>query len=63
MSAFFKSHGRIYRKNRKKVYRLDEHTDSVVSVTFSSDGRHFLSASKDRTARLWRLPDPPPRKK
>lgn len=32
---------------------LAGHTDSVVSAVFRPDGKHALTASSDRTARLW----------
>jgi WD40 repeat protein len=35
--------------------RFTGHTDAVLSVAFSPDGRTFLSGSKDGTARLWDL--------
>jgi WD40 repeat protein len=35
------------------VRTLTGHTDSVASCVFSSDGRQALSASADRTLRLW----------
>jgi WD40 repeat protein len=37
----------------KRVRALDAHTDSVVSATFSGDGRKVLTASLDGTVRLW----------
>ncbi len=33
----------------------DEHTDAVLSVTFSPDGRTLLTSSADKTARLWNV--------
>ena len=32
---------------------LQGHTSSVVSVVFSSDGRHIVSGSSDQTIRVW----------
>ena len=32
---------------------LQGHTDSVLSVTFSSDGRNIVSGSWDKTIRVW----------
>jgi len=32
---------------------LSEHTDAVVSVTFSSDGTSLVSGSDDKTVKLW----------
>jgi len=35
------------------VKTLDGHTDAVLSVVFSRDGKRLLSSSYDKTARLW----------
>jgi WD40 repeat protein len=37
--------------------KLRGHTSTIYSVVFSRDGRRLLSASDDRTARLWNLDD------
>jgi WD domain, G-beta repeat len=42
----------------KEVHRFTGHTQPVKSVVFSPDGKLALSGSEDRTARVWRLPDP-----
>src|SRR5438067_6436746 len=34
---------------------LEGHTDRVLSVAFSSDGKRALSGSQDRTVRLWNV--------
>lgn len=40
---------------------LEEHTDEVWHLQFSHDGGWLASASKDGTARIWRVdPAPPP---
>ena len=32
---------------------FEGHTDSVMSVAFSQDGKHIVSGSWDRTIRVW----------
>jgi uncharacterized protein (TIGR03067 family) len=44
----------------KQLLSFGGHTDVVVYVAMSRDGRYALSGSIDGTFRLWRLPDPPP---
>ena len=34
---------------------LKGHNDSILSATFSSDGQHILTASRDKTARVWTI--------
>jgi eukaryotic-like serine/threonine-protein kinase len=36
-----------------QVLAITEHTDTVRSVAFSPDGHHIVSASLDKTARIW----------
>jgi WD40 repeat protein len=42
-------------KEGKEEGRLEGHTDAVISVVFSADGKRALSGSDDRTMRLWDL--------
>jgi WD40 repeat protein/tRNA A-37 threonylcarbamoyl transferase component Bud32 len=42
-------------RNTKPLRRITTHLDSVESVTFTPDGRRFVTASLDRTARIWDL--------
>jgi WD40 repeat protein len=39
----------------KRLYSLGGHEDVVFSVEFSPDSKTVLSASADRTARLWNI--------
>jgi WD40 repeat protein len=40
----------------QELYRYDGHGDIVLGVACTPDGRQALSASYDRTVRVWRLP-------
>jgi WD40 repeat protein len=40
----------------QRLQEFTGHDDSVFGVDFSPKGTHILSASKDKTLRLWRLP-------
>jgi len=39
----------------RELRQLAGHTDAIVGVAISPDGRYILSGSLDRTARLWNL--------
>jgi WD40 repeat protein len=39
----------------QELQRFDGHTDVVMGVAVSQDGRFALSGSADRTVRIWRL--------
>ncbi|MBD2775387.1 eIF2A-related protein [Iningainema tapete] len=51
----------VTRTWRQKVYniqehkRLEGHKASIISVSFSPDGKTIATASKDKTAKLWSL--------
>jgi WD40 repeat protein len=37
----------------QELRRYIGHTDAVTAVAFAPDGKHILTGSADRTARLW----------
>ena len=44
--------------NKKVIWTGTGHKAAVLCVGFSPDGKYAVSGSVDRTARVWRLPDP-----
>ena len=44
---------RLGRRNRRKIAVLKGHEDRVVSAAFSPDGTRVVTASGDKTARVW----------
>src|SRR5207237_4087025 len=42
----------------EEVRRLAGHTGKLLALAVSSDGRHAISGGADKSARLWRLPEP-----
>jgi len=45
--------GLLNTRNAKEVRVFDGHSDRVISVAFSPNGRYVLTGSLDKTARLW----------
>lgn len=48
----------------RRVVELAGHTNEITALVFSADGAWLLTGSRDRTARIWRIPtgepeDPP----
>ena len=44
---------RVWDRDGRELFRLTGHADAVRAISVSPDGRFALTASEDRTARLW----------
>eukprot|EP00951_Prasinocladus_malaysianus_P047598 scaffold651179_cov42-Prasinocladus_malaysianus.AAC.1 len=42
-------------KTGRKLQALEGHGDKITDVAVTADGKHAMTASWDRTARLWDL--------
>ncbi len=40
-------------KTHKETNRLIGHSDDIISINYSDDGKYIVSTSKDRTIKLW----------
>lgn len=49
--------GKVWSENGKLVAKLEGHTDEVSKICFSPNGSLVLTASGDKTARLWHMSD------
>lgn len=39
--------------NKNEIYTFEGHTDAVTSASFSSDGKHIITASWDNSVKIW----------
>ncbi|KAG2140532.1 uncharacterized protein EDB93DRAFT_1297267 [Suillus bovinus] len=49
---------RLWRLSDRRTIATFKHTNQVLCVTFSTDGKHILSGGKDKMMSKWKLPLP-----
>jgi hypothetical protein len=55
-SASYDRHVRLWQLSDQRTIAIFEHSSTVRSVTFSSDGKHILSTSNDNKILEWAIP-------
>jgi WD40 repeat protein len=55
-SASYDRHVRLWQLSDQRTIAIFEHSSTVRSVTFSSDGKHILSTSNDNKISEWAIP-------
>jgi WD40 repeat protein/serine/threonine protein kinase len=52
--AVYRSEGKVWdTESGKELFTLKGHTDSLLSVAFTSDGKRLATASADKTVKVW----------